>query len=346
MFNLSKQEEKRASSIHSKSIVVDTHNDTIGNMMAGPASQLRDFSLKRALGERSDEGQIDIPRIKEGGVDCLVFAMCVSNPTYRARRLRRLLQMLDVFYSEVEKNSDQIALTTTFQEILDTVKEGKIAAVISVEGGEALEGDIGVLRVMYKLGVRMLTLTHFPRNELGDGSRDDSGSHLTDFGIAVLEEMNKLGMIVDVSHLNETGFWDVMEKTDNPVIASHSNCKEFSDHHRNLTSEQIKALVKKEGVMNLSYCGGFIKQGVTRDNLNEVGLDEWLNHVDYLVNLVGSNHIGLGSDFDGGCGFSGMDDVTKVPKVTRGLMTRGYSDEDIEKILGRNNLRVFKHVLK
>ncbi len=346
MFNLSKNEEKRASSIHSKSIVVDTHNDTIGNMMAGSASQTRDFSLKRALGERSDEGQIDIPRIKEGGVDCLVFAMCVTNPMYRTRRLRRLLQMLDVFYSEIEKNSNKIALTTTYQEILDTVKRGKIAAVISVEGGEALEGDIGVLRMLYKLGVRMLTLTHFPRNELGDGSRDNSGSHLTDFGVAVIEEMNKLGMIVDISHLNETGFWDVMDKSKSPVIASHSNCKVFSNHHRNLTDEQIKALAEKGGVINLSYCGGFIKQGVTRDNLNEVGLDQWLNHVDQIVNIAGSNHIGLGSDFDGGCGFPGMDDITMVPKVARGLVARGYSDEVIEKILGRNNLRIFKDVLK
>ncbi len=346
MFNLSKKEEDRALSIHSTSIVVDTHNDTIGNMMVGPASRMRDFSLKRALGERSDEGQIDIPRIKEGGVDCLVFAMCVTNPIYRARRLRRLLQMLDVFYSEVERNSERIALTSTYQDIIDTVKSGKIAAVISVEGGEALEGDIGVLRMLYKLGVRMLTLTHFPRNELGDGSRDDSGSHLTDFGVAVVEEMNKLGMIVDISHLKETGFWDVMEKTKSPVIASHSNCKEFSDHHRNLTDEQIKALAEKDGVINLSYCGGFIKQGVTRDNLKEVGLDEWLKHVDYIINLVGSDHIGLGSDFDGGCGFPGVDDITMVPKVTRGLVTRGYSDDDVEKILGRNNLRVFKDVLK
>lgn len=346
MFNLSEEEEDRALTIHHKAIVVDTHNDTIGNIMTGPASRSRDFSLKRTLGERSDEGQIDIPRIKEGGVNCLIFAMCVTNPLYRGRRLRRLLQMIDVFYSEIEKNTDRIALATSYQEIIDVVNVGKIAAIISIEGGESLEGDIGVLRMLNKLGVRAMTLTHFPRNELGDGSRDDSSSHLTDFGIAVVEEMNRLGMIVDVSHMNETGFWDVMEKTKSPVIASHSNCKVFSNHHRNLKDEQIDAIVKNGGVMNLSYCGGFIKQGITRENLGEVSLDDWLDHLDHVVDLVGTDHVGLGSDFDGGCGFPGIDDVTKVPNITRGLVSHGYSDEVIAKIIGGNNLRVFKKILK
>ena len=346
MFKLSEEEEERALAIHHKSIVVDTHNDTIQDVMAGPIPHAREFSLKRNLGERSDEGQIDLPRINEGGVDCLIFAMVVSRAIYRGRRLRRLLQMLDVFYSEVEKNSDRIALATTYQEVTKAVKEGKVAAIISMEGGEPLEGDIGALRMLYKLGVRSITLTHFPRNELGDGSRDDSGSHLTDFGVAVVEEMNRLGMIVDISHINETGFWDVMEKTKNPVIASHSNCKALCDHHRNLTDGQIEALAKNGGVMNLSYCGGFIKQGITRETLYKVSLDDWLDHLDHVIDLVGPDHVGLGSDFDGGCGFPEMDDVTKVPNITRGLVARGYKDEDIEKILGGNNLQVFKKVLK
>ena len=353
MFKLSKEEEERALAIHRRSIVVDTHNDTISNLMRGvlrratvPSRGYREFSLRRTLGERSDEGQIDLPRIKEGGVDCLIFAQCVSSPDYQGRRLMRLLQMLDVFYSEVEKNSDRIALAKTHQEVIDAVRGGKIAAILSIEGGESLEGDIGVLRMLYKLGVRALTLTHFPRNELGDGSRDDSGSHLTDFGVAVVEEMNRLGMIVDVSHLNEVGFWDVMEKTKSPVIASHSNCKALCEHHRNLMDEQIEALAKNGGVINLSYCANFIKQVVTPEDMKKVGVDDWLDHLDYVVDLVGPDHVGLGSDFDGGCGFPGMDDITKMPNIARGLVARGYSDEDIEKILGGNNLRVFKEVLK
>jgi len=346
MFKLTKEEEERASTIHKKAIVVDTHNDTLQDMMAGPIPHALEYSLRRTLGIRSDQGQIDLPRIEEGGVDCLIFAMVVSRGIYRGRRLRRLLQMLDVFYSEVEENSDKIALAKTYREVIDTVKKGKVAAVLSIEGGEALEGELGALRMVYKLGVRSMTLTHFARNELGDGSRDDSGSHLTDFGAAVVEEMNRLGMVIDVSHLNETGFWDVMKRTKSPVIASHSNCKALCNYHRNLTDEQIEALAKNGGVINLSYCAGFIKEGVTMQTLNQVGINDWLNHLDHVVDLVGVNHVGLGSDFDGGCGFPGMDDITKVPNITRGLVARGYSDKEIEKILGGNNLRVFKEVLK
>lgn len=356
MIELSKKEEERALDIHRKSIVVDTHNDTIGDLIKGApppylGSQFRgyrEFSLKRTLGEKSAEGQIDLPRIKEGGVDCMFFAQCVSSPLYRAP-LRRFLQMLDVFYSEVETNSDGIALATTYQEVMDAVKGDKVAAILSIEGGRPLEGDISVLRMLYKLGVRAVTLTHFPRNELGDGSRDNSGSHLTDFGAIVVEEMNRLGMVVDVSHINETGFWDVLEKTKGPVIASHSNCKALCDHHRNLTDEQIEALAKNGGVMSLSYCGELIKKGVefgSPESLKKVRLEDWLDHLDHVVDLIGTDYIGLGSDFDGGCGFPGMEDITNVPNITRGLVSRGYSDDDIEKILGGNVLRLIKDIFR
>jgi membrane dipeptidase len=145
------------------------------------------------------------------------------SPQHRGR-LRRLIQMLDAFHTEIEANPDTIALATNYDEIIDTVKAKKIAAVITIEGGEPLEGDLGVLRTAYRLGVRSLTLTHFPRNELGDGSGADSGSHLSKFGKKVVEEMNRLGMLVDISHLNETGFWDIMELSKDPVLATHSNC--------------------------------------------------------------------------------------------------------------------------
>jgi membrane dipeptidase len=343
--HLSRDEEDRAAALHRASLVVDTHNDAIENLMAREASGTRDFQLRRTLGERSDEGQVDIPRIREGGVNCLIFAMCATGPGYRGRRLKTYLQMIDVFHAEVAKNAETIALATTHQEVLDVVAGGRIAALLAIEGGEALEGDIGVLRMLYRLGVRVLTLTHFPRNELGDGSRDDAGSHLTAFGVEVVEEMTRLGMIIDISHLNERGFWDVMERTTRPIIASHSNCKALCNHHRNLTDAQIEALAATGGVINLSYCGGFIKEGVTRETLDMVGLDDWLDHVDHVIDLVGPDYVGLGSDFDGGCGFPGMDDISQVPRVTRGLVARGYADAEITKILGGNNLRVFKDVL-
>jgi membrane dipeptidase len=349
MFNLTEEQEERVRVLHENSIVVDTHNDTILHLIKAPpfiTSENWTLPPRRTLGERSEHGQIDIPRIREGGVDCLLFAMYV-NPQYRAR-LCRLLQMLDAFHTELENNTDTIALATSYDEVMDAVRDGKIAAIISVEGGEPLEGDIGALRMIHKLGVRSLTLTHFPRNELGDGSGADSGSRLTEFGRQVVEEMNKLGMLVDISHLNETGFWDVIELSKDPIVATHSNCKALCSHHRNLTDDQIKALAEKGGVLNLSFCGGFIKEGVGFDPeaVKTVTIGDWLDHLDHAVGLVGADHVGLGSDLDGGCGFPGLDDITKFPDLTKGMVSRGYSDDDIKKILGANNLRVFKQVLK
>ena len=161
--------------------------------------------------------------------------------TFRAR-LRRLTQMLDVFYSELEKNHDQIVLATKYEDIIDAKKNGKIAAVLTVERGEPLEEDAGTLRILYRLGVRSLTLTHFPRNELGDGSRDDSDSHLTNFGAEVVEDMNRLGIIIDVSHINKTGFWDVLAKTKSPVIASHARATGISAMTRSRHSPRTEAL--------------------------------------------------------------------------------------------------------
>jgi len=350
MFNLTKEQTDRARAIHAASLVVDTHNDTILHLIKSPpfiTSDTNPPEPRRTLGERSEHGQIDIPRIREGGVDCLLFAMYVS-PLYTAR-LRRLIQMLDAFTMEVERYPDMIAVATNHRQIMKTVKDGKIAAVITVEGGEPLEGSIETLRTIYRLGARSLTLTPFPRNELGDGSGADSGSHLTEFGGAVIQEMNRLGMLVDISHLNETGFWDVIELSKDPVVATHSNCKALCSHHRNLTDDQIKALAEKGGVMNLSFCAGFIKDGVgfgDPEALKKVTVEDWLDHLDHAVELVGTSHVGVGSDLDGGCGFPGLDDVTKFPSLTEGLVSRGYSDEDIEKILGANDLRVFKKVLK
>lgn len=349
MFKLTKEQVEHARTLHNSSTVIDTHNDTILHLIKAPpfiTSGTNPIQPRRTLGERSDHGQIDIPRIKEGGVDCLLFAMYV-NPQY-SKRFLRLIQMLDAFQAEVESNKEKMAIATSYKEIIKTVKDGKIAAVITVEGGEPLEGKIESLRTIYRLGARSLTLTHFPRNELGDGSGADSGSHLTEFGREVVEEMNRLGMIVDISHINETGFWDVMELTKAPVLATHSNCKALCSHHRNLTDEQIKALAENGGVINLSFCGGFIKDNVGFDpeSVKKVTIEDWLDHLDHAVELVGTSHVGIGSDLDGGCGFPDLNDVTRFPLLTEGMISRGYSDADIEKILGGNDLRVFKKVLR
>lgn len=350
MISLSREEIERANSIHESSLVVDTHNDTVLHLISSPpfiSSSSDTVPPRRTLGEHSEHGQIDIPRTRIGGVDCLLFAMYVS-PQHTSRLLR-LIQMLDAFNTEVEKNKDSIGVATSYKEIIDTVDSGKIAAVITVEGGEPLEGKIESLRTIYRLGARSLTLTHFPRNMLGDGSGADSGSHLTEFGKEVVEEMNRLGMIVDISHLNETGFWDVIDISKDPILATHSNCKALCSHHRNLKDDQIQAMAEREGVINLSFCAGFIKDGIgfgDPEALKKVTILDWLDHLDHAVKLVGTDHVGIGSDLDGGCGFPGLDDVTKFPDLTKGMVSRGYSDSEITKILGGNNLRVFKKVLR
>jgi membrane dipeptidase len=350
VFNLSKEQEERARLIHEKSIVVDTHNDTVLHLIKSPpfiSSETTPTSPRRTLGERSEYGQIDIPRIKEGGVNCLMFAMYVS-PQYTSR-LRRLIQLLDAFQLDTEKYPEDIAITTSYDEVMNAINDGKIAAIIAIEGGEPLEGSIEALRTSYRLGVRSLTLTHFPRNELCDGSGADSGSHLTEFGRQVIEEMNRLGMLIDISHLNETGFWDVIEMTEEPIMATHSNCKALCGHHRNLTDDQINALAENGGVINLSFCAGFIKDGIgfgEPEALKKVTIEDWLDHLDHAVNLVGTDHVGVGSDLDGGCGFPGLHDITRFPYLTQGIVSRGYSDNDIAKILGGNDLRLFKKVLK
>lgn len=346
IIELSKEEEARALVIHKRAVYVDAHCDSILAWLPPvrlPIAMRKPTEApeRRSLGERWKVGHIDLPRLMEGEVDCQVFAVYVS-PLFHPASLRRALQMIDVFYSEVDKNSDKIALCTSFADILRTQNEGKISALLSIEGGEPLEGDLGVLRMLYKLGVRALTLTHSPRNRLGDGCGEKgSRGGLTSFGAQVVKEMNKLGMVVDVSHINEQGFWDVIKTTKSPIIASHSNARALCDHVRNLKDDQIKALAEKGGVIGVTFVRTFLSKDVEM-----VTVDNVLDHIDHIADLVGVEHVGIGSDYDGmGQAPKGLEDVTKVSNITRGLVTRGYSDNDIEKILGGNFLRMFKKIL-
>jgi membrane dipeptidase len=295
---------------------------------------------QRSLGERSTVGHLDLPRMLEGKVDCQVFAVYIP-PIFHDARVKRVIQMIDVFFSEIEKNSKMITFNRTYESIIKTQSEHKIAAVLSVEGGEALQGDLGVLRILYKLGVRLLTLTHSIRNKLGDGCNESSKSGLTQFGIQVVQEMNKLGMIVDVSHINEEGFWDVINISKDPVIASHSNSRAICNHERNLTDDQIRAIAKKGGVIGVTFVRNFLTS-----KPEEASMETVLSHIDHIKELVGVKHIGIGSDYDGmGPGPRGLEHVGKVTNITKGLIMRGYSNDEIEKVLGGNFLRIFKQIL-
>ncbi|NLW16274.1 MAG: membrane dipeptidase [Firmicutes bacterium] len=331
--------EDKARRLHQDALVIDTHCDTLLRVLGRAPYQQQQHEPYR-LADRHEEGHIDLPRLKEGGVDVQFFAAYIEPIFKPDRALKRTMQIFDAFFTELEANSDSMLLATTVQDIITAKEQGKIAAVLAIEGGEALEGDMGVLRMFHRLGVRSIGLTWNERNDIADGVGDSrSNGGLSAFGAAVIEEMNRLGILVDVSHLSDAGFWDVIEISKHPIIASHSNARAVCNHRRNLNDEQIQALAKNGGVMGMNFAAGFVKED------GKPTLDDLLDHIDHIVQLVGPHHVGLGSDFDGiGATPEGLNDVTAMPLITEGLLKRGYSDEHIRLILGGNYLRVFREV--
>ena len=340
LFDMSSK--KRVEEIHGGAVVVDTHCDRIMTLMPE----------ERRLGSPPPEPGTSMGEhldlLEAGGVDCQIWAVYVE-PVYHPIALRRALQMIDVFHEEALKLGDRIAVCLNHHEIVEAVGKGKHAAVLAVEGGEPLMGDPRMISVFHKLGVRSMGLTHFPRNRLADGSAEvSSDSGLSSFGVSVVEAMNDLDMVVDVSHINERGFWQVLELSKAPAIASHSNCKALCDHHRNLTDDQIRAIGDKGWTMGITYVAPFLEKVEDPTDFGSgSSVDRVLDHIDHAVTLIGSEHVGLGSDYLGAgpTKIKGIEDISKTPNVTRGLVDRGYSDEDIENILGGSFLRVFKEVL-
>jgi len=319
--------------LHRESIVFDAHCDTLQEVLAG----------KRRLGERSEEGHMDLPRLRQGGVTAQIFALFVSPNHFPRGAASQALRLLDVFYQEMEENADQLTLATTASDIERAKVEGKVAGVLSLEGAEALEGDLGVLRAFYKLGVRNIGLTWNLRNAAADGVDETrSSSGLTNFGVQLVQEMNRLGILVDISHLSPTGVRDVLYVSEAPVIASHSNAHALCPHRRNLTDEQLEGVASKGGVVGVTFVPNF----VTEDG-NQATLKGVLDHIDHMVKTIGIDHVGLGSDFDGfsNANVRGLEDVTCLPKLTAGLVERGYGEEDVKKILGGNLVRVFREVV-
>ncbi len=312
--------------------IMDAHCDTLMDVVEG----------RRRLADKDKGGQLDLPRMMEAGVSAQIFAIYVSKEYLPGGGARRALQFVDAFYREIEDNSDKLIFATTGSDVDKACEEGRIAALLSIEGGEALDGRIELLRIFYRLGVRLMTLTWSLRNELADGAFEGrTGGGLTRFGVEVVEEMDKLGMVVDVSHLSEAGFWGVMEVSRKPVIASHSNSKALCSHPRNLTDEQAKAIAEKGGVIGVNFAGYFLGEG--RRSLAGV-----IEHIDHLCTVVGPEHVGLGSDFDG-LPFEQLPDelkdVSGLPKIAEALTARGYSEQVIKGIMGENLLRVVRSVI-
>ncbi|MFZ5599649.1 MAG: dipeptidase [Bacillota bacterium] len=311
--------------------VVDAHCDTLTVLS----------QQKRVLGMQSPHGHLDLPRLRKGGIDVQFFAVFVG-PECNRDPVGYTNEIIALFYKELKINQSLLELARCYQDIENALRQKKIAAVLTIEGGEALKGSIEQLEIYYQLGVRGLTLTWNGRNELADGvGVGAEATGLTCLGRQVVQRMTALGMMIDVSHLAETGFWDVVSEIKTPVVATHSNCKQICDHPRNLTDKQIKSIAERGGVIGVTYVPQFI-------DVNQPSIHRLLDHIDHLYKTGGIDCIGLGSDFDG------IDSTTvelhdagvAVPNIAGALSNRGYKTGEIERILGDNWLRLFKEVCR
>jgi len=360
----------RARKIASEAIGIDSHIDTVQRVLV----------MNEDLGKRWDVGHVDIPRLHEGGTHAPFFALWVPVYFPGAEAVRRTLDLRDAMQTLFETHKDKIELATTASDIERIVSSKKIAAFLTVEGGHTIDDDLRVLRMYYQLGIRSMTLTHSRNNNWADSATDKPVHNgLTDFGKDVVREMNRLGMVVDVSHVADKTFFDALAVTTKPVMLTHSSMRAISDVPRNVTDEMLWALKKNGGVVGITFGEGFVnpkdaevlsaeieiettapvQTGRTLDDYAAqdvrklfgsrvkvaATVEDVADHIDHAVKIAGIDHVGIGSDFDGVSGPpNGLDDVSKMPALIRVLLGRGYSDRDLKKILGQNTLRVIREV--
>jgi membrane dipeptidase len=364
----------RTAALHRGAIVIDTHIDTPQRLLD------EDFDLA----PRDPFGHADLPRMKEGGLDAGFMSIWVDMEHYPGpEATKRALQLVDTVYQQVKRHPDQLLLARTAADIRRAQREGKVALLMGMEGGTPIDDDLHLLRDFHRLGIRYLTLTHNRANNWVDSSTADPVHNgLTDFGRQVVREMNRLGMVVDISHVSDKAFFDTLEVTQAPVLASHSSCRALIDIPRNMSDEQLRALARNGGVAQIAFGCWFVTPGYEaaydkikdelrqrRDEIDSEYPDDHrraamekyrllaeyvqnmprgtvgniLDHIDHVVQVAGVDHVGLGSDFDGvGCLPEGMDDISFLPRLTQGLLDRGYSEADVKKILGGNTLRVME----
>ena len=330
--------------VHARAIVIDTHDDTTQRLL---------FEKGFDIGQRHENGNIDIPRMREGGLDALFFSIWVPSDVTGPPAVKRALQLIDRVHEAVRTHPNDLVLATTAADIRRAAAEKKIAALMGMEGGHMIDDDLGTLRDYARLGVRYLTLSHFKNNNWADSSTDKPAHNgLTDFGKDVVRELNRLGVMVDISHVADKTFWDALETSKAPLVASHSSMRAISGHARNMTDDMVRALGAKGGVVMINYSVGFLsneryeagQRNVPEAELPRVSWEKIVDHIDHAVKLAGAAHVGLGSDFDGTTVPDGMEDVSKLPKITAALLAKGYSEQDVKNILGENILRLLERV--
>lgn len=367
------QNMDEARRIQANVLGVDGHNDTAQRIL----------NEKTDIGKRLPDGTVDLPRLREGGVHVPFFALWVPTYYQGSEAVRRTLDLRDAMQSVFDKYPDQIELAVSARDIERIVAQKKIAAVLTAEGGHQIDDDLGVLRMYRRMGILSMTLTHFRNNHWADSSTAaPEHNGLTDFGKQVVREMNRIGMIVDISHVSDKTFYDVLEVTTKPVIASHSSCFVYSDIPRNMHDDMFRALAKNGGVVGVNFGSSFLNQQdaealkkmIAQRNAAEptatgaeldayAAKDYFANNeghpavghasvedaaecIDHIVKIAGIDHVGIGSDFDGIPSVpAGLEDMSKMPNLTAALLKRGYTEEDIKKIMGGNFLRVLREVV-
>jgi membrane dipeptidase len=363
--------------IHNRAILVDTHNDVLSSVT------MKGMSIEQDL---TGKAQSDISRFKKGGVDIQVFSIFCDEQFGKDTAFKFANIEIDSLYAIVSRNPAKMMLVTDPQQLQEAIKKKKLGCMIGVEGGHMIEDNIANLDSLYKRGTRYMTLTWNNSTSWATSAADESkmapGTQrgLTPFGRQVVRRMNELGMMVDLSHVGVQTFWDAINTSTQPVIASHSSVYALCPVPRNLNDKQIIAIGKKGGVIDLNFYSGFLDSNYTArqkqfnaghqheiDSLKNLkwasySIEEWLakeypaeanelrpplsvllDHLDYIVKLAGVDHVGIGSDFDGiSSSPQQLDDVTSFPLITKELLKRGYNKKDIEKILGGNFIRVFR----
>jgi membrane dipeptidase len=314
-------------------LLVDLHTDALYEHIRG----------RKDITQRSDKGHLDFPRMKEGGLNGQVFAVWVSPTEVKPGEYADFaLKGADTFDEVCRRSAESVAPARTPDEFRQAVSSGRIAAVLAVEGGHALEGKLQNLDRFFERGVRALTVTWSNSNELGDSSGDESKPHngLSTLGRQAVRRMNELGMVVDVSHSADKTVFDILDASTAPVIASHSGIRARRDFNRNLTDEQVRAVAANGGVIGVVFLPYFL-----RDPEEQATIEDVLNCIDHICQLVGPAHAGLGSDFDGfGGALPGLEDATKMGAIGAGLRKRGFVEGDIARITGLNFLRVWDAV--
>ena len=375
----------RALKIHDRVLTVDTHADT----------PLRMIEPGFDLAERHDPletgSKVDYPRMKEGGLDAIFFAAFVSQDirdddgNERAKKL--VIQMIDSVVSSTEQNASLVGLALTPQDAYELEKDGKRAIYLAIENGYPIGSDLKNIELFYDKGVRYITLVHSSNNDIADSATDSSGAEhegLSAFGEEVVKEMNRLGIMVDVSHASDDVFFDAIAVSEAPIIATHSNARSVTEHQRNMSDEMLRLMAENGGVVQMTLLSSYLRdeppnpersaaleelrssmknvsvmtpeeRAERRSAFNEINekfptplatVKHVVDHIDHMVSIAGIDHVGIGCDFDGGGGIDGVFDASEVMNITIELVRRGYSEEDIEKIWGKNVMRVFEEVQK